>query len=243
MRAKIIGTGSYLPEKIVTNDDLSKMVETSDEWITTRTGIKARRVTDYGTTTSDLAVNAAKKAIESSGINPLELDFIIVATCTPDTLFPSVACILQDRLGAKNAGALDVSAACSGFNFALATAASFIESGKYKNILVVGADTLTIYLDWQDRNTCVLFGDGAGAVVLSPTEKGDGILSTHIYSDGTGHELICMPGGGSRNPISNEILEKKLCYVHMNGRETFKIAVKMMEKASRDALKANNLKP
>src|SRR3989339_371856 len=189
MRAKIIGTGSYLPEKIVTNDDLSKMVETSDEWITTRTGIKARRVTDYGTTTSDLAVNAAKKAIESSGIN-----------------------------------------------FALATAASFIESGKYKNILVVGADTLTKYLDWQDRNTCVLFGDGAGAVVLQATEEDCGILSSYLKAKGEGGQFLVMPGGGSKDP---ELRNSR--FINMNGKEVFKFAVKALEESVVEALKLAHL--
>ena len=172
LKAGIFGVGSALPEKIITNEDLSKKVDTSDEWITERTGIKERRVTDYETSTSDLALKAAKLALEDAKISPEELKLILVGTCTPDTLFPSTACILQDKLGAKNAKAFDLSAACSGFNYALATASAFVESEMFKNILVVGADTLTKYVDWTDRGTCILFGDGAGAAVIKATADG-----------------------------------------------------------------------
>ncbi len=171
MKAKIIGTGSCVPPKIVTNDDLSKIVDTNDAWIKERTGIAERRVSDEGTATSDLGLIAAQRALTAAGLPASELELIIVCTCSPDMLFPSTACILQGKLGAANAAAFDVSAACSGFNFGLTTAASFIESGKFKNILLVGADTLTKYLDWTDRSTCTLFGDGSGAVVLTATEK------------------------------------------------------------------------
>ncbi len=224
--AKIIGIGSCLPEKIVTNDDLAKIVETSDEWIKTRTGIAERRVTDKKTSTSDLAVKAAKKAIGMAGIDPKDLDLIVVGTCSPDTLFPSVACILQNELGAPNAAAFDVSAACSGFNYALYTASNFIALGAYKKALVVGADTLTKYLDWSDRNTCVLFGDGAGAVVLEETEKGGGILSSYLYAEGTGGKYLVMPGGGSRNTHPKDETER--C-ITMDGKEVFKFAVRALE--------------
>ena len=200
MKAKIIGTGSALPSKILTNVDLEKMVDTSDEWIKERTGIKERRVSGEDVATSDLAYDAAKRAIEASKIDPLTIDLIIVATCSPDSLFPSVSTILQDKLGAINAAAFDLSAACSGFNFALSTASKFIETGSYKKILVVGADTLTKYLDWTDRNTCILFGDGAGAVVLEATEENSGVLSSYMKAKGSGGKFLVMPGGGSRDP-------------------------------------------
>jgi 3-oxoacyl-[acyl-carrier-protein] synthase-3 len=224
MRAKIIGTGSFVPPKIVTNDDLAKMVDTSDDWIKTRTGILERRVTDEHTATSDLGFFAAQKALRSARLDPADLELILVATCSPDTLFPSVGCILQDRLGAHKAAAFDVSAACSGFNFALSAAAAYIEAGKYKNVLVVGADTLTKYLDWTDRNTCVLFGDGAGAVVLQATDEERGVLSSFISSRGEGGKYLVMPGGGSRDP---EI--KMGRFIRMNGKEVFKFAVRALE--------------
>ncbi|MFA4906293.1 MAG: beta-ketoacyl-ACP synthase III [Candidatus Margulisiibacteriota bacterium] len=226
MRAKIIGTGSFVPPQIVTNDDLAKMVDTSDEWIRTRTGIRERRVTDENTATSDLAHLAAEQALKASGLDPNDLELILVATCSPDTLFPSVGCILQDRLGAKQAAAFDVSAACSGFNFALSCAAAYIEAGKYQNVLVVGADTLTKYLDWTDRNTCVLFGDGAGAVVLKGTEEKRGVLSSFISSRGEGGKYLVMPGGGSRDPE-----EKQGRFIRMDGKEVFKFAVRALEES------------
>ncbi|MCX5749817.1 MAG: ketoacyl-ACP synthase III [Candidatus Saganbacteria bacterium] len=224
--AKIIGTGSALPEKILTNADLSKTVETSDEWIRSRTGIEERRVTDEKTSSSDLALTAVKKALSAAGTAAEELDLIIVGTSTPDTLFPSVGCIIQGKIGAKNAAAFDVSAACSGFNYALATAHAFFSSGKYKKALVVGTDTLAKYLDWTDRGTCVLFGDGAGAVVLESCEKGRGILADYLSADGIGAGHLVMPGGGSRNPRPKN--EKERC-ISMDGKEVFKFAVKALE--------------
>ncbi len=224
--AKITGTGSCLPAKTVTNDDLAKIVETSDEWIKTRTGIAERRVTDKRTSTSDLAVKAAQKALESSNTDPKDLDLIVVGTCTPDTLFPSVACILQNELGATKAAAFDVSAACSGFNYALYSAHNFIALGAYKKALVVGADTLTKYLDWSDRNTCVLFGDGAGAVVLEEAPRGSGILASYLYAEGSGGKYLVMPGGGSRNTHPKDEAER--C-ITMDGKEVFKFAVRAME--------------
>jgi 3-oxoacyl-[acyl-carrier-protein] synthase-3 len=231
MRAKILGTGSALPPKIVTNDDLSKIVDTNDAWITERTGIRERRVSDAGTATSDLAVSAAEKALKASGLRPEDIDLIIVCTCSPDMLFPSVACILQDKLKMANAAAFDLSAACSGFNFGLSTAASFIESGKYKNILLVGADTLTKYLDWTDRGTCILFGDGAGAVVLGATEKNEGVLASYMMAEGhLGFNLI-MPGGGSRDPE-----QKNGRFIKMDGKEVFKFAVRALETSVKKVL-------
>ncbi|HTY12610.1 MAG TPA: beta-ketoacyl-ACP synthase III [Candidatus Omnitrophota bacterium] len=224
MRAVILGTGSEVPPKIVTNDDLAKIVDTSDEWIRTRSGIRERRVSDDGTATSDLGVIAAERALTAAKVDPSELDLIIVATCSPDTLFPSVGCILQRKLKAVNAAAFDVSAACSGFNFALSTATAYIESGMYRTVLVVGADTLTKYLDWTDRGTCVLFGDGAGAVVLRG-EKGDrGVLASYIRAKGEGGDYLVMPGGGSRDP---ECRNKR--FIRMDGKEVFKFAVHALE--------------
>ncbi len=231
--AKIIGTGSALPEKVLTNLDLSKIVDTSDEWIKTRTGIGQRRVSDEKTSTSDLAMLAVEKALKASKTSPEELDLIIVGTSTPDTLFPSVGCIIQGKIGAKNAAAFDVSAACSGFNFALTVASNFFKAGSSKKALVVGADTLAKYLDWSDRGTCVLFGDGAGAVVLSQAKAGEGILASTLTSDGTGAPYLTMPGGGSRNPRPKD--EKERC-ITMNGKEVFKFAVKAFENTLLSAL-------
>jgi len=235
MRAKIIGTGSCVPERIVTNSDLEKMVQTSDEWIRERTGIEERRVSDENTSTSDLAVIAAQKAIKAAGIDPKVLDLIIVGTCSPDYLFPSVGCIVQDKIGAVNAAAFDVSAACSGFNFALTAAAAFIESKTYKNILVVGADTLTKYLDWTDRGTCILFGDAAGAVVLTATEEERGVLSSLIRAEGILGKYLIMPGGGSRDPE-----EKNGRFIKMDGKEVFKFAVRALETSLKDILAQSN---
>jgi len=232
MRAKIIGTGSCLPPKIVTNDDLSKMVDTNDEWIRERTGIRERRVSDPATATSDLGVVAAERALAAAKVSPEEIELILVCTCSPDTLFPSTACIIQDKLKAKNAAAFDVSAACSGFNFGLTTAASFIESGKYKKILLVGADTLTKYLDWTDRGTCILFGDGAGAVVLEATNKEEGVLASLIRAEGHLGFTLTMPGGGSRDPE-----EKNGRFIKMDGKEVFKFAVRALETSIKDILK------
>lgn len=230
-RAAIIGVGSCLPEKTVTNNDLAKTIDTSDEWITTRTGIKERRVTDYETKTSDLAFNAAKNAIENANIPASELDLIIVATTTPDTLFPSTGCILQDRLNAPQSAAFDVSAACSGFNYALSIASAYVESETYKNILVVGADTLTKYVDWKDRSVCVLFGDAAGAVVINAKEDGSGILASCLGTEGAGRNYLIMPGGGSADP---EI--RKSRYISMDGKEVFKFAVRALEKSIKEVL-------
>lgn len=226
MRAKISGVGSVVPPKIVTNNDLSKMVETTDEWIRTRTGIAERRVSDAATTTSDLAAAAAAKALKAAGLTAEQIDLIIVGTTSPDYLFPSVACLIQDKLGATQAAAFDVSAACSGFNYALAVAASLIESGAHKNVLVVGADTLTKYLDWHDRGTCILFGDGAGAVVLTPISDGSGVLASWLKAEGALGRHLIMPGGGSRDPA-----EKNGRFIKMDGKEVFKFAVRALEQS------------
>ncbi len=230
-KAKITGTGSFVPPRIVTNDDLAKIVETSDEWIRERTGIRERRVSDENTATSDLALEAAKKAIRSAHIAAGEIELILVCTCSPDTLFPSVACIIQDRLQAVNAAAFDLSAACSGFNYGLATAAAYIESGKYKKILLVGADTLTKYLDWTDRGTCILFGDGAGAAVLEADEGESGVLSSWLTAEGHLGQTLIMPGGGSRDPE-----EKHGRFIRMDGKEVFKFAVRILETSVRRLL-------
>lgn len=237
----ILGTGSYLPEKILTNFDLEKIVDTNDEWIVSRTGIRERRVADKTMASSDLAYEASLKAIESAGISPEEIDLIIVATVTPDKAFPSTACILQDRLGAKKAAAFDLSAACTGFLYGVTTAAQFIKNGYYKYALVIGVECLTKIVNWEDRNTCVLFGDGAGAIVMGPTEEGFGFLSYELGADGSGGDLLQQPGGGSRIPASIESVQAKQHFVTMNGGEVFKFAVRVMEQVSESVLKKAGL--
>ena len=235
-RAAVIGVGSYLPEKILSNSDLEKMVDTSDEWIMDRTGIKERRISAENEATSDLALKAAQRAIQNAKIDPKEIELIIVGTSSPDMLFPSTACIVQDKLGAVNAAAFDASAACSGFNYALASAASFIESGMYNNVLVIGADTLTKYLDWTDRNTCILFGDGAGAVMLKASDGGSGVLSSYLGAEGAGGKHLTMPGGGSRDP------EAKKRFIWMDGKEVFKFAVKVLPRSVKAVMEKAKLK-
>lgn len=222
----IIGIGSYVPEKVLTNFDLEKMVDTNDEWIRTRTGISERRIAEDYQATSDLAYEAAKKAIEDAGIDKDEIGLLVVATMTPDHLTPSTACILQEKLGLKNAGAFDLGAACSGFVYAMVTASNFIATGAYKNVLVVGAETLSKVMNWEDRNTCIIFGDGAGAVVLGEVEAGEGIISSHFASDGSGASAIEIAAGGSRNPASEETVKAKEHFMTMAGQEVFKFAVK-----------------
>jgi 3-oxoacyl-[acyl-carrier-protein] synthase-3 len=243
LKAKIISTGSYVPEKILTNFDLEKMVDTSDQWITERTGIKERRIADAKQAASDLAYEASKVALKNAGLKARDLDLIILATVTGDMPIPSTACLLQARLDAKNASAFDINAACSGFIYGLTIADSFIKSGKYKKILVIGSEVLSKFTDWEDRSTCVLFGDGAGAVILEATTEDKGIISTHIYSDGKLGDLLSMPGGGSRNPTSKDTIKKRMHYIKMRGNETFKVAVRTLENLVVETLKANNLKP
>ncbi len=242
MLARIISTGSYMPERVLTNYDLERMVETSDEWITERTGIKERRIARPDQTTSDLALEAAKRALKKAQLKVEKIDLIIVATVSGDMPLPSTACILQKKLGAVNAAAFDINAACSGFIYALSVADSFIKSGKYKKVLVVGAEVLSKFTDWQDRTTCVLLGDGAGAVVLVP-DHGRGILSVDIFSDGRLWDLLHIPAGGSAMPPSKETVEKRLHYIKMKGNETFKVAVRTLENLVIETLKKNNLKP
>jgi 3-oxoacyl-[acyl-carrier-protein] synthase-3 len=231
----IIGVGEYLPKKILSNADLEKMVDTSDEWITTRTGIKQRRLASKHEAVSDLAIRAAKRALVDAKLKPQNLDLIIVATVTPDYQFPSVACILQDAISAKNATCFDISAACAGFVYAIVIAQQFIARGVYKNALVVGTEVLSSITDWQDRNTCVLFGDGAGAAVLSEVKSG-GILSTYLGCDGTMGDLLILPAGGSRNPATHKTIDRRQHYIKMRGNELFKIAVRSMAEAGQKAL-------
>lgn len=244
LRPRITGTGSALPEKILTNADLERMVDTNDEWITTRTGIKQRRIASEGEYTSTFAVRAARQALAMAGIGPEELDLIILGTVTPDFPFPSTACIIQHELGAHNAAAFDLSAACSGFIYGLSIAESFIKSGAKKKVLVIGAEVLSRIVDWTDRNTCILFGDGSGAAVVEAREEDSGILSTHIYSNGSFWEALYQPGCGSRNPASHErTIEDRLFFIRMEGNDVFKHAVRAMEEAAFAALSANGLSP
>jgi 3-oxoacyl-[acyl-carrier-protein] synthase-3 len=241
-RSRILGTGSAVPSRILRNADLEQLVDTSDEWVTSRTGISERRVCGPGEDTATLAEEAAQKALEAAALDPMDLDLILVATITPAMPFPATACLLQDGLGARRAAALDVSAACSGFIYGLAVADNFIRTGMYRTVLLVGSETLSILTDWSDRNTCVLFGDGAGAVVLQGQRGERGVLSTHLYSDGSQWGLLMAPGGGSRHPVSPEVLEQRLNTIKMpNGNEVFRTAVRAMEDACIAALKHNHL--
>lgn len=230
----ILGVGAYLPEKILTNKDLEKMVDTTDEWIVTRTGIKERRIAGSNEATSDLATEAAKAALKDAGLKAGDIDLIIVATITPDMFFPATACLVQEKIGARHVPAFDISVACSGFIYGLAIANSFIASGTYKHALVIAAEKLSAITDWSDRNTCVLFGDGAGAAVLGPVEKG-GILSVFLGANGKEGDLIKLPAGGSRIPASKKSVEDKLHFIKMNGIELFKHAVKVMADAALQA--------
>ncbi|SHE76293.1 3-oxoacyl-[acyl-carrier-protein] synthase III [Tissierella praeacuta DSM 18095] len=237
----ISGVGSYVPEKVVTNNDLSKIVETSDEWIIERTGIHERRIASDNMATSDMATMAAKNALEDANIKSKDIDLIIVATVTSDHAFPSTACIIQKNIGAVNAAAFDINVGCSGFVYGLSIGESFIKSGMYKKVLVIGAETLSKIVDWGDRNTCVLFGDGAGACVLEKCEEGFGILSIELGSDGNNGEVLTQPAGGSRIPASIDTIENKLHFIKMDGKEVFKFAVRVMEKTSINTLKKANL--
>lgn len=236
----IIGTGSYVPSNIMTNKDLEKLVDTSDEWITTRTGIKERRILDKDKSTSFMAKIAAERAIASSGLNSQDIDLIIVATITPDMAFPSTACIVQDKLGIKNAAAFDLEAACTGFIYALTNAYAYIKSGIYKNVLVISSENLSKIMDFKDRNTCVLFGDGAGAVVVSQVEADKGILSMDIGADGSGAKFLNQPAGGSLIPSSEESVKNKLHFIKMEGNSVFKFAIKAMTKSSKKVMEDIN---
>ncbi|MBE0595809.1 MAG: ketoacyl-ACP synthase III [Desulfuromonadales bacterium] len=241
MKARIIGTGSYLPEKILTNIDLEKFLDTSDEWIFSRTGIRERRVAAAGEYTSDLAVHAAHRAMEMAGVTAAEIDLIVVGTITGDFPWPATACLVQHKLGATQAAAFDISAACSGFVYALDAGMRQIQTGVARRVLVIGAEILTRIVDWQDRNTCVLFGDGAGAVVLAPSDGEAGILSTHLHADGSCWELLYQAGFGSRNPASPEGLEARLPFLKMQGNEVFKVAVRSLSEVANEALEANGV--
>ncbi|MCD6526771.1 MAG: ketoacyl-ACP synthase III [Desulfuromonas sp.] len=240
-KARIIGTGSYLPEKILTNFDLEKMVDTTNEWVTARTGITERRIAADDEMTSDLAVKASERAMEMAGITADEIDLIVVGTITGDFPWPATACIVQDKLGAKKAAAWDVSAACSGFVYALASATQYLETGRAKKALVIGAEILSRVIDWEDRNTCILFGDGAGAVVLEAQDGENGVLSTHIHSDGSHWQLLYQPGFGSRHPASVAGIEERLPFLHMAGNEVFKVAVRSLYDVANEALNANDM--
>lgn len=239
MKARIIGTGSYLPEKVMTNYDLEKLVDTSHEWIVTRTGIEERRIVADDQCTSDMATIAAQRAMKMAGVKAEDIDLIVLGTITGDYPWPATACIVQANIGAKNAHAYDVSAACSGFLYALSSANDFIVAGRGKRALVIGAETLSRAVDWTDRNTCVLFGDGAGAVLLEAQEGDSGVLSCHLYSDGNYLELLYQPGFGAKNPPSVAGIEAKLPFLKMQGNEVFKVAVRSLTEVSQEALKTN----
>jgi 3-oxoacyl-[acyl-carrier-protein] synthase-3 len=236
IKVGIVGLGAYIPKKILTNKDLEKMVDTNDEWITTRTGIKERHIAASDEFTSTLAFYAAKEALKNAKIKAEDIELIIVATVTPDMQFPATACLVQELLGAKKAACFDVSAACAGFVYGIVMAQQFISTGCYKNALVIGAEKLSAVTDWKDRNTCVLFGDGAGAAVLSSVDNG-GILTSYLGSDGALSELIMVPGGGSKKPASKETVDEGLHSIKMRGNEVFKLAVKIMSDAACKVLK------
>ena len=235
--ARIIGTGAYLPKQVLTNQDLEKMVETTDEWIVTRTGMKERRIADKDEFTSDMGYQACLKALESAKTSPDAIDLILCATLTPDYIFPSTACLLQSRLKATNAAAIDIQAACSGYIYGLAIAKSFVESGLYKNVLVVASEKLSSIVNYKDRNTCVLFGDGASACVVSSSKvAGLSIRDVNLGSDGELAELLILPAGGSRRPATQETVAQELHFLRMEGKEVFKHAVRRMESASKTCL-------
>jgi len=239
--AKITGVAGYVPPRIVTNSDLEKIVDTSDEWIRTRTGIRERHYADPGVASSHLGTEAAKKLLAAKGIGAEEIELIVLATVTPDMLFPATACLIQDRLGAKNAWGFDLSAACSGFAYALTVGAQFVGSGTHEKVLMIGSDVMTSILDYTDRATCVLFGDGAGAVLLEPAADGEGILDFSHDIDGSGGANLYMPGGGSLNPTSQETVAKRMHYVHQEGAQVFKYAVRRMSEHAVNILERNGL--
>jgi 3-oxoacyl-[acyl-carrier-protein] synthase III len=241
MHAGVIGTGSAVPERVLTNADLEKMVETSDEWIVTRTGIRERRIAEPGEATSDYAAVACERALEAAGVKANEVDLVICATVTPDMMFPATACIIQDRIGAIRAAAFDLSAACSGFLYALSIAKAYVESGLYKYVLVSAGDILSRITDYQNRSTCVLFGDGAGAVLVGPVEGERGILATDLGSDGSGAKFLYQPAGGSRIPATEASVAAGQHFLQMEGRETFKFAVKAMASSTERVLETAGL--
>ena len=233
----IVGVGSYVPARVLTNADLEKLVETSDEWITSRTGIKERHLAAAGESTSDLATEAARRALANAHITPDSVELIVVATVTPDMPFPSTSCLVQEKLGASRAAAFDIEAACSGFIYGLEIGQQFIMSRTYDTVLVIGADKLSSIVDWRDRNTCVLFGDGSGAAVLQNRPGSHGLLTAYMGADGSKGSVLCVPAGGSRHPASAETVTQGLHYLRMDGKETFKNAVQAMDKAAREVLR------
>lgn len=241
IRARITGTGSYVPEKVLTNQDIEKFLDTNDEWIRARTGISERHIAADGEQTSDLATRAAERAMEMAGVSAEDLDLIVVGTITGDYPWPATACIVQGNLGAKNAGAFDVSAACSGFLYALSCAIDRVEAGRCKKALVIGAEVLSRIVNWEDRNTCILFGDAAGAVIVEAGEGDRGILSTHLHADGTQLELLYQPGFGTKFLPSVEALKEKNYFLQMQGNEVFKVAVRSMSEVANIALQANGM--
>jgi 3-oxoacyl-[acyl-carrier-protein] synthase-3 len=243
LKSKIIGTGAYVPDRVMTNIELESMVDTSDTWIRERTGIKERRIANDGIPVSHLAFGAAERAVKDAMLDPLDIDLIILGTVTPDMPMPSTGCLVQKKLGATRAAAFDVSAACSGFLYALSIGDQFIRSGMHKRVLVIGADMFSRVVDWSDRETCILFSDGAGAMLLEATNGDERrtVQSTHLFSDGNHGDKLYIPGGGSLNPASHDTLHGGMHYVRMRGNELFKIAVKAMVHASKEALKHNNL--
>ena len=239
--AKITGVAGYLPPRVVTNFDLEKIVDTTDEWIRTRTGIRERHYADPGVASSHLGTEAAKKLLAAKGVSPEEIEMIVVATVTPDMLFPATACLIQDRIGAKKAWGFDLSGACSGFVYALTTGAQFVGAGTHKKVLVIGSDVMTSILDYKDRATCVLFGDGAGAVLLEPASDSEGILDFANDIDGSGGCNLYMPAGGSLHPASAETVEKRMHYVHQEGQQVFKYAVRRMAELACQLLERNGV--
>ena len=241
-RAKITGTGAYAPKRILTNADLATMVETSDEWIQQRSGIRERHVVDENESTSDLAVNAARQALERANLVPEDIDFIVVGTTTPDMFFPSVGNIVQHRLGCRRAGSFDLLAACAGSIYSLAIGAKFIETGKYRRVLCIGAEALSRITDFTDRGTCVLLADAAGAAVLEASEDGSGIIDADLYSDGQYWDLLYMPGGGARHPATRETVDARMHYAKMKGSEVFKVAVRMFVECAETILARHELR-
>jgi len=242
IRTRIIATGSYAPPKVLTNFDLEKMVETTDEWIISRSGIRERRIVETNVSTSDLGTQAALRALNAAGLSPEDLDFIITGTNSPDMSFPCTGCFIQAKIGAKKAAAFDVSAGCTSFIHALSLADKFIKEDPSRKVMVLGAEIMSKVTDWTDRATCVLFGDGAGAIILVGEEGERGVLSTHLHSDGSLWELLNMPGGGSANPSSYETVDKRMHYIKMAGNQLFKVAVRALADVSQEALKFNGLK-
>jgi 3-oxoacyl-[acyl-carrier-protein] synthase-3 len=240
-KVSIVSTGSFLPEKILTNADLQKLVDTSNEWILERTGIKERHVISNGEATSDLAVKAAQNALTQANLSSEALDLIIVGTVTPDQLVTSTACYVQNKLGARQIAAFDVSAACTGFIYSLTVGRQFVMGGNHRNALVIGAESLTTVTNYTDRNTCILFGDGAGAVILQPGDHGHEILYTSLFSDGSGSEMMSRPSGGSKMPNTVETIQNRLQYLQLRGREVFKFAVIKMVQLVKDSLSKTNL--